>query len=311
MLEKIYDFFGWLFFQRNAFNRLIDFCKGISLTKTPLVKLVSSLLVIVELFSGAVFKTPTTPRGEKLDLTGYKLVVDEEFDGDTLNTEIWHHRGEGARRFGYNADSQVRLYNGNMIITGEYLKDGKYGAGWYTGAVALNKWYNKGYFEIKCICNKDPGFWSAFWLQAEHPYDEYSRGGVGGAEIDIFEAMSAGKKTEKARNSVCQTVWCNGVDDDPVELDKCNVGTYYGDNIYKKYNTYGLKWTDDEYIFYINGVETARTSFGLGVSEVVENLIVSLEIPDSLPKEITSNPNYKTEMVVDYVKVWQLDNKKN
>ena len=52
-------------------------------------------------------------------------------------------------------------------------------------------------------------------------------------------------------------------------------------------------------------METVRTSFGLGVSQVLENLIVSLEIPENLPKKITDNPDYKTQMIVDYVRVYQ------
>ena len=98
-----------------------------------------------------------------------------------------------------------------------------------------------------------------------------------------------------------QTVWCNGFDDDAEHLDRC---TFYsiGNDIFHEYNTYGLEWTDDEYIFYINGVETGRTSFGNGVSTDREELIVSLEIPEA---EITLDKSEKTEFIVDYVKVWQ------
>ena len=79
-----------------------------------------------------------------------------------------------------------------------------------------------------------------------------------------------------------------------------------GNDIYNTYNTYGVLWTDDEYVFFVNGVETARTSFGLGVSEVPENLIVSLEIPQELPAHIANDPAYRTEMIVDYVRVYQI-----
>ena len=102
-----------------------------------------------------------------------------------------------------------------------------------------------------------------------------------------------------------QTVYCNGSDDDEENIDKCQFGTL-GKNIYDDYNTYGVLWNDDEYIFYINGKETYRTSFGLGVSEAPENLIVSLELPEEMPERIASDHSFKTQMVVDWVKVYQL-----
>ena len=61
--------------------------------------------------------------------------------------------------------------------------------------------------------------------------------------------------------------------DDPLtakieNIDSRNLGKFKGKNIHEEYNTYGLEWTDSEYIFYVNGVETRRTSFSKGVSQV-------------------------------------------
>lgn len=306
MLEKLFSLFGWTNAQKESFYLSLNAAKKLFGGKHTATRFFALLLAAVELFGAAVFKAPVHPRGETLDLTGYELVMEDEFDGDTLNTDVWYHRGVGPRRFGFNAASQAAVSDGNLILTGEYrdAQTGEYGAGWYTGAIALRQWYCKGYFEIRCICNKDDGFWSAFWMQSNHSYDLESKGGIGGAEIDIFEASDYDAILPSNHNSVTQTVYCNGSDDDDENLDKCQFAAI-GDDIYNKYNTYGLKWTDDEYIFYINGVETVRTSFGLGVSEVLENLIVSLEIPENLPKKITDNPDYKTQMIVDYVRVYQ------
>nr|MCR5484279.1 family 16 glycosylhydrolase [Clostridiales bacterium] len=84
-------------------------------------------------------------------------------------------------------------------------------------------------------------------------------------------------------------------------------------NPYVQYNTYGVEWNEKEYIFYINGIETGRSSFG-GVSKVPEFLELSIEIdgargepyqgwsgiitdndPDALP----------ADFIVDYVHVYQ------
>ncbi len=273
-------------------------------TSRSLKKIIVSILAIIELFGLTLFDLPTTPRGQKLDLTGYSLVFSDDFDGTSLNTDVWVYRGSGPRRGGFNAESQVRVENGNMILTGDYQTNGTYGEGWYTGMVKLKERYCKGYFEIRCIANSGSGFWSAFWIQADAPYTaSVSKGGVGGAEIDIFESMSWDDAIGK--NSVAQTIHCAGVDGVQEGFQSERLGTFYGKNIYKEYNTYGLEWTDDEYIFYINGVETRRSSFGNGVSEVKEDVIVSLEIPEEALLAELDKETYKTEFIVDYVKIYQ------
>jgi beta-glucanase (GH16 family) len=265
---------------------------------------IACIVAVAECFGLAILDLPTTPRGQELDLSSYTLVFEDEFEGDALNTDVWKIRSNGPRRGGFNSDSQIEVADGNLVITGEYLEDGTYGEGWYAGMVSLRERYCKGYFEIRCKVNKGSGFWSAYWIQAEHPYEaEYSKGGVGGCEIDIFESMSYDSLIGK--DSVSQTVHCAGVDGVQEGYQSNNLGAFYGKNIYDEYNTYGLEWNDEEYIFYINGVETRRTSFGNGVSEVPEEVIVSLEIPNAEEFEGLDKETYKTEYIIDYVKIYQ------
>lgn len=302
MLDKISELFGLAYREKWALAQIIEQVKEFMKGGHSVQQIIAGLMVVVEMAAFLIFEVPMTPRGEKLDLTGYELVFCDEFEGTELDTSAWNYRALGDRRSGYNAESQVEVKDGNLVISGEYLEDGTYGAGWYAGMIALTKKYNKGYFEIKCKCADGGGFWSAFWIQADNPYDHYiSKGGVGGAELDIFEAMNMDEKTELMRNGVTHTIHCNGSDDDVENIDSCSLGTFRGNNIYNEFNTYGLKWTDDEYIFYINGVETTRSSFANGVSEVPEEVIVSLEIPSDGLTDISQ----KTQFVVDYVKIYQ------
>ena len=262
------------------------------------------ILVIIELCGLTILDYPTTPRGEELDLTGYSLVFEDEFNGNTLNTDVWKYCNTGVRRGGYRTPSQVAVKDGNLVITAEYLNDGQFGAGWYSGDLAMREWYKQGYYEIRCKCNAGEAFWSAFWIMAAHPYEaEYSQGGIGGAEIDIFEAPYYGKNI--MHDSVTQTIHCAGVDGVKEGYQSRMLGAFYGNDIYNEYNTYGLKWTENEYIFYINGVETARTSFGNGTSQVAEEVRVSLEVPDAEKLAPLDKETYHSEFVVDYVRIYQ------
>lgn len=302
MLEKMYDLFGWPFYQRHAFDNLLLLLKNFFADGLAPKRILASLLAAVELFTAAIFKTPQPPMGEKIDLTGYTRVVYDDFDGDSLNEDLWQVRGTYPERSGFAAPSQVKVENGNLVITAEYLTDGVLGEGWYSAEVALKEWQTYGgYFEIKCKCNTGKGFWSAFWMQSHNSYDhEKSAGGVGGAEIDIFEAMGANNyRLKKNQNCVTQTVWYNGGDDDVENIDKVGLGTYSANDIYNTYNTYGLLWTEDEYVFYVNGVETARTS--TAVSHAEEQLLISLCVPDEIPFD----HDYKTQYLIDSVSIYR------
>ncbi len=303
MLTWFSETFHLAFRQEWAIARAIEMLKAVTADGGfSAKKLFAALLMCVQAFNFLIFETPLPATGQALDLTGYELVFCDQFDADALDETVWRHRGVGARRSGFNSAEQVKVENGNLVITAEYRPDGEYGAGWYVGAVALREWYCRGYFEIRCKVT-DSKFWSAFWLQAQHPYDHaLSAGGVGGAEIDIFEAMSADAKTELKRNAVCTTIHCNGWDDDPENLDSRILGEFRANDIYNTYNTYGVEWTEDEYIFYINGVETTRSSFASGVSEVPEEVIVSVECPSEIPYE---PGQHSASMVVDYVRIYQ------
>ncbi|MBR3588949.1 MAG: glycoside hydrolase family 16 protein [Clostridia bacterium] len=302
MFEWLYKTVGLAYREAWAIVQIFEHTKEIW-SSFSIKGFFAGIMAIFELFGMLLFGHPITPSGQELNLDEYKLVLYDEFEGDSLNTNLWFHRGEGSQGQGKYSSEQVSFKDGNMIITGEYRENGKFGEGWYGAEVGTVNKYKHGYFEIRCICNKDPYFWSAFWIQADHPYDaEYSKGGVGGAEIDIFESMS---HNSTYSNSVTSTVHCAGVDGIQEGIQSANLGTFKANNIYEEYNTYGLEWTEDEYIFYINGVETVRTDFGNGVSQVAEMPIISLVVPSSDKFDLMDKETYNTQFKIDYVKIYQ------
>ena len=303
--EKIAALLKLAFRQETALNKLLYTFKNFFNSGLSFKRIIASFMIIAECIGCIIFDSPVSPSGQELDLSEYKLVFEDEFNGNELNSDNWYVRGNGPRRSGFNASSQVSVKDGNLVIAGEYLENGEYGPGWYVAAIGMNEYYSYGYYEIKCICNKGKDFWSAFWIQSpNNPYDHnISQGGVNGAEIDIFESAYPENIFVSKYNYTTSTVHCNGWDDDKENIDSRMIGKFKtGNDICSEYNTFGLEWTEDEYIFYINGVETGRTSFGKGVSKIPEQVLVSLEIPD---KEIEYDKDYKTEFIVDYVRYYQ------
>ncbi len=128
----------------------------------------------------------------KVDLTGYKLVFEDTFEGDSLDTDKWEPRRSGPSRCGFKGPDNSRVENGNLVLYYNYQENGPFGPGWYGSDLHIKKRYTRGYFECRCICNDTypSNFWSAFWLQAHGPYTpEISQGGPGSAEIDIMEVL--------------------------------------------------------------------------------------------------------------------------
>ena len=231
---------------------------------------------------------------------GYEIVFADEFEGDSLNLNVWESCSSGPRRGGFNSISQVKVKDGKMIISGEYLENGEFGPGWYACMVALKQTYARGYFKavIKCAerLRRSGHFWSAFWIEGPSPYNaEQSQGGIGegGAEIDIMEHWG--------QDLFSCTVWVAGYKGNE-GLDKDVFEVFDTGNDYmQEYHTFALIWDEISYKFYLDDVLVAYTDFGHGTSHVEEQVILSLEIPG----EMDIQPGTVREMLVESVEIWQ------
>lgn len=255
---------------------------------------------------------PCYPMGEKLDLDKFELTFEDNFEGE-LDRSVWSgHYQYGnttvSRKGSYWNQYLAQTKEGNLVIPVVYLEEGMggEGAGWYSAGVdtdsdAENGFSQKfGYFECRCILPKGSDIWSAFWLMNSGVFDE-NGDGRDGTEIDIFESDCYGDFME---NAVTSNLHFDGYGD----AHQKHGATKFllKNNPYEEFNTYGLEWNENEYIFYINGVETFRTDFG-GVSQNEEYLILSVEMKgeDGIPSERENVPAEGAEFIIDYVKVYQ------
>ncbi|MCR5484923.1 MAG: glycoside hydrolase family 16 protein [Clostridiales bacterium] len=273
----------------------------------------ASFLVVFQLLGAFLFDTPITPHGEKLDLSKFELVwqddFDHGFDEKTWEGHYVYSANDTQKRDTayWNRDQVSFTDDGCLKLTVEY-RDGAAGMQYYSYGMDTNpsKHYIKeyegyeqlyGYFETRCILPKGPGINPAFWLLTDGMWADDTDGGVSGCEIDVFETDTDFNKRSPFFNTVYHTIHIDSYE----EAHRSEMlGSYYADDPYNKFNTYGVLWDKDGYVFYINGVETARTSFG-GVCEVPLYLILSLGVNDRI-KENTFLPS---SMVVDYVKAYQ------
>ncbi|MBQ6864305.1 MAG: glycoside hydrolase family 16 protein [Clostridia bacterium] len=251
------------------------------------------------------------PMGQDVDMSKFTLTFEEEFEGE-LDRSVWsgHYTwgtGSEIRKGSYWNQYMAYTEDGNLIIPLRYLADGMggKGAGWYSAGIdtdsdSPNGFSQKyGYFECRCILPPSADLWTAFWLMNDGVYNEDGNG-RDGTEIDIFESDCYG---DRINNAVTSNLHFDNYGDMHQKMGAKKF--LIKGNPYEEYNTYGLEWNENEYIFYINGVESFRTDFG-GVSQNEEYLILSLEVrgENGVPQnEMNTSEEY--EFIVDYVRVYQ------
>ena len=273
-----------------------------------------SFLSSIMVFLASILNIPSfSPGGNNpLPTEKFSLTFSEEFE-DELDRSVWSgHYQYGdvteARKGSYWNQYLAYTEDGSLVIPVKYLEDGMggKGAGWYSAGIdtdgdAPNGFSQKyGYFECRCILPEGADIWSAFWLMNDGVYNENGTG-TDGTEIDIFESDCYG---DLLNNAVTSNLHYDGYGDAHKAMGAKK--SYLDNNPYEEFNTYGLEWNEDEYIFYINGVETFRTDFG-GVSQNEEYLILSVEMKgeNGIPSQRENIFAEEAQFIVDYVRVYQ------
>lgn len=130
-----------------------------------------------------------------------------------------------------------------------------------------------GYYEATVIVPRGKGMWSAFWIQGDGT-GKVGNGGKDGAEIDVYESSFGQTNPTKTGSAIHHDAY-----DYPWYKSEGNV-TDMGYNLYDgKPHTYGLKWTPEEYVMYVDGTPVWASDLG-GTSKVPEYLRLTVEIRD-------------------------------
>ena len=254
---------------------------------------------------------PMRAIGPKLDLTGYELVWNDEFEGDAVDQTKWHGHGPDL-----NSDSLIKVYDaenghealyysrdcvevkdGHLILSIRH-SDGSDPArpeGWYCASLdtAATQQFSYGYFECRCILAKAVAGNSAFWLNSPVAYDTAIPKEEGN-EIDIMESMRYGVEHHgSVENNIHYF--------DSTGHQRLHARwVIVGDDAYDEFHTYGVKWDKEGYTFYVDGKECRKTDFGLAWGP--EYIVLSNYMRDFKTQSIEGE---SADFVVDYVRVWQ------
>lgn len=244
---------------------------------------------------------------------GWYLTFSEDFDGSAL-PDTFAPSPHGLRNTEYWCDQMIRVENGNAIIAAQHKNDHTCDicgvqTGDFTGGIETRKMEDGksvpifeqafGYFEARVKLPESGGMWSAFWLQSDS-VGNIGNGGEDGTEIDIYE--SSFYNTD--RTKMGHALHYDGYD---AKHHKCMDAVHsVGTDLYEGYHIFAVKWTPEEYVFYIDGQATWASDFG-GVSKVPAFLRFTNEIRPGKVGPYSQKLGDFTggEFFVDWVHVYQ------
>lgn len=247
----------------------------------------------------------------------WKLVWQDEFDGDTLDLTKWSCRlhlmqqrhntftDEGAVLDGKGhlhlilIEKDGQYYSSHLQTGSNYMDRPGEGYGKFTWPVAefeKPKFMHKyGYYEIRCKLQTQPGWWSAFWLQS--PVIGASPDtSVSGVEVDIMENFTRDGIVEHNNH------W-NGYG-----KDHCQAAS--GKRELKEtpdgFHRFGLEWSPSGYTYYIDGEKSWQVDGP--VSHREQFILISTECMgyrnSDNPAEELLKAQLPDAFIVDYVRVF-------
>ena len=211
--------------------------------------------------AGETPETPVPPQsGEEgyktIDLSGYRLIFSDEFDGKKMNWNIWaaenpdnikHETSRGPEAVEVR-DGELRL-NVRKVNRSEKVK-------WIAGYVYLKEPLEHNvYIECRFRSGASSGVNNAFWLACKTPPNNTW---CNKYEIDIVEARK-NVRTGKGSGHLAYHDWKTY----PYALDKngnkCDIAAGIAvEHDFDEYHVWGLWYGENEMIYYLDGEELWR-----------------------------------------------------
>lgn len=216
------------------------------------------------------------------------LVWSDEFEGTTLDLTKWIYRGLGPRRGALNVEDAVTLDGqGHLVLTTSRAGDKV-----HTGMIATQGKFERafGYFECRVKLQRQPGHWSAFWLQSPKLGSVIGDTRQSGCEIDIFEYLA------RIPDKIQHTLHWDGYG----KHHKSAAKVHTQPDLAEGWHTVGLDWAEKEYVFIVDGKETWRTD--KGVSGTPQYIILSLEVGPWAGK--IADAQLPDSVAFDYIRVY-------
>jgi len=230
------------------------------------------------------------------EIPSLRLKWNDEFNGSSLDLTKWHINSK-ERHHAVNSDIAISQEKGLLKIS-PITKNRIHYTGYITSQPSLNQVY--GIWECKARFFTKPGAWSDFWLFTESVMKNDANFYQNGSEIDIFEHRAVDPLGKDISDTIEHNLHYGGYEEHHV-----NQSSVQKIQKAEKFHVFTLRWTQNEYVFLIDGKETWRTSKGLAARPLY--IIFSVEIRDKFWAGQIPEKGYDGSpmMEIDWVRVYE------
>ncbi|MCK9223062.1 MAG: glycoside hydrolase family 16 protein [Limnochordia bacterium] len=227
-----------------------------------------------------------SPSAEK---PGWRLTFEDNFAGNQLDLTKWSYLPERPWMDGNRSSRAVFLDGQGHLV----IQISEHNGSYYFGAITTRGKFEQayGYYEIRAQLPQEEGLWAAFWLMTDGAH-RIGDGGRDGTEIDILESPFA------KQDRISHALHWDGYEEHHQSAGK----TPYIPGIYDGFHIFALEWNEEEYIFYVDGQETWRTSAG-GISQVPSWVQLTATV-GKWAGDIR-NAKLPAQYIIDYVRVYE------
>lgn len=250
----------------------------------------------------------STARGEEIpsraeevrspQIAGWKLVWEDQFDGDKLNLDEWEpirrkdsHNNEKQ----YYLPEQIQVIDGVLRITAtDEALDGK---SYRSGRLRTYRQWSLGRFEARIRLPKTQGMWPAFWLL---PRDvRWPEGG----EIDIMEAAGG---TPRLTSSAYHWGASGQQHRYLSRRQKLAPADERGRGGPDDFHTYACEWEPDAIRFFVDGAEHfVVTADDAPLHAMRKAIVINLAVGGFYGGDPDESTVFPQRLDVDYVRVWR------
>ncbi len=196
-------------------------------------------------------------------LTGYRLVWQDDFRGKSLDLSKW--KPETYKRDAAQLTKDAISTGADGLRIRSYTENGIN----YTGFMTTSRLFMPayGYFESRIRFHGAPGQHCAFWLQPQQLGKVIGDPGQSGVETDIIEHRLVDKDGKDIGNMAAFNLHWDGY-----KADHKTTGAKWlaPASLNGTWHTYGVLWTPDGYVFYVDNAEHWRSS--AAVSHVPQDI---------------------------------------
>lgn len=254
----------------------------------------------------SVTPPPPPPAANPLNLTGYHLTFDDEFNNFTSSpdgSKGWATTAFGLRTLSangeqeYYSDSSVGTNpfsdaNGVLTITaapGSNPQNLPYNSGEITTTGDFAQ--STGYFEMRAELPAGQGMWPAFWLMPK-------QAGTPG-EVDTMEAFGAPAPDGEGGTQTYH--WGMHA---PNSAQNAGAWAPQGVDLTAGYHTYGVDVETDKTTYYFDGKQVSQIATPNGIGSMPLYMIANLAVGGSWPGAPAGETS---QMKIDYIRAFSKD----